>query len=70
MRTQRRRHHPLPTLGSPTAPSKPEPTELTSAPRINRRGVLLDPGAFGGGLRVWINGRRAALNSRDAEMAA
>ena len=24
-----------------------------------RRGVLLDPGACGGGLRVWINGRRA-----------
>jgi hypothetical protein len=26
-----------------------------------RRGVLLDPGAFGGGLRAWINGRRAAI---------
>ena len=25
-----------------------------------RRGVLLDPGAFGGALRVWVNGRRAA----------
>ena len=24
------------------------------------RGVLLDPGAFGGGLRLWINGRRVA----------
>lgn len=26
-----------------------------------RRGVLLDPGAFGGALRVWVNGRRAAI---------
>lgn len=24
------------------------------------RGVLLDPGAFAGGLRVWVNGRLAA----------
>ena len=24
------------------------------------RGVLLDPGSFGGALRVWVNGRRAA----------
>ena len=24
------------------------------------RGVLLDPGAFGGGLRLWVNGRRVA----------
>ena len=26
-----------------------------------RRGVLLDPGDFGGALRVWVNGRRAAV---------
>ncbi len=25
------------------------------------RGVLLDPGAFGGALRAWVNGRRAAI---------
>jgi hypothetical protein len=33
--------------------------ELPSTWVARGRGVLLDPGAFGGALRVWVNGRRA-----------
>ena len=36
----------------------------------SRRGVLLDPGAFGGALRVWVNGRRAAVPDRPGRVAA